>query len=216
MMNRRRFLLTSLAGALARPLAADAQQRGKVHRLALLGNASVIDANSKALLEGLRDLGWIEGQNVVWERRFSEARNERFSRLAAELVQTNPDVIISPGTAATVAAKAATTTIPIVFLSVSDPVGSGIVASLARPSGNATGLGGLGPGLHVKMLALFKEALPRASRFGVFVNSNFSAHAAFRAEMEPVARTLNVALVPIEVQTHEQLDGAVATAAQRK
>jgi putative tryptophan/tyrosine transport system substrate-binding protein len=215
-MDRRHFLLTSLAGALAAPLAGEAQQRGKVHRLGLLGNATLTDANSKALSEGLRDLGWIEGQNFVWERRFSEGRNERFPSLAAELVQTNPDVIISAGTAATVAAKAATTTIPIVFLSVGDPVGSGIVASLARPGGIATGLGGLGPGLHAKMLALFKEALPSASRFGVFVNSNFSLHAAYRAEMEPVARTLNVALVLIEVQAHEQLDGAVATAAKEK
>jgi putative tryptophan/tyrosine transport system substrate-binding protein len=215
-MDRRRFLLKSLASAVVAPLFAEAQPRGKVYRLALLGNAQLTAAGSQMLSEGLRQLGWIEGQNFVWERRFSEGRNERFPSLAAELVQTNPDVIIPGGTAATVAAKAATATIPIVFHSVGDPVGSGIVSSLARPGGNATGLGGLGPGVHAKMLELFKETLPRASRFGVFVNSSFSLHSAYRTEIEPVARTLNVTLVPIEVQTPEQLDGAIAAAAKEK
>jgi putative ABC transport system substrate-binding protein len=154
-MDRRRFLLTSLAGALAAPLAAgavsrtaEAQSPGKVSRIGLLGNARLTEVVSNAFSTGLRDRGWVEGQNFVWERRFSEGRNERFPGLAADLVQAKPDVIIAAGTAAAVAAKAATTTIPIVFYAVADPVGSGLVASLARPAGNATGLGGLGPRLH--------------------------------------------------------------------
>jgi ABC-type uncharacterized transport system substrate-binding protein len=156
-MDRRRFLLTSLAGVIVAPLAAQAQQIGKVHRIGLLGNSPEPAANVYDI--GLRERGWLEGQNFVWERRFSEGRNERFPTLAADLVQAKPDVIITVGTAPTIAAKAATTTIPIIFHSVGDPVGSGIVVSLSRPGGNATGLGGLGPGMHGKMLELLKEAL---------------------------------------------------------
>jgi len=150
-MDRRRFLLTSLAGALAAPLVTEGQQAGKVYRIGLLENV-LSDELLSAVSAGLRERGWVEGQNFVWERRSSEGRNERFPSLAAELVQGKPDIIITAGTAATLAAKAVTTTIPIVFHSVGDPVGSGIVASLGRPGGNATGLGGLGSGLHAKML----------------------------------------------------------------
>lgn len=123
---------------LASPLAAEAQQAGKVSRIGLLGNAPLTELVSNTFSTGLRERGWVEGQNFVWERRFSEGRNERFSGLAADLVQAKPDVIIAHGTAAAVAAKAATTAIPIVFYSVADPVGSGLVVSMARPAGNAT------------------------------------------------------------------------------
>jgi putative ABC transport system substrate-binding protein len=214
-MDRRRFLLTSLAGALAAPLVTEGQQAGKVYRIGYLQNALETELLS-ALSAGLRERGWVEGQNFVWEHRFSEGRNERFPRLAAELVQGKPDIIITAGTASTLAAMAVTTTIPIVFHSVGDPVGSGIVASLGRPDRNATGLGGLGPGLHAKMLELFKEAVPRASRIGLFVNPAFGLHAAYRNEIEPVATKINVTLVPIEIQAPEQLDDAFATAANRK
>jgi putative ABC transport system substrate-binding protein len=176
--------MTSLAGTLAGPLAAgavsrtaEAQPTGKVSRIGFLGNARVTELVSNTFSTGLRDRGWVEGQNFVWERRFSEGRNERFPGLAADLVQANPDVIIAHGTAAAVAAKAMTTTIPIVFYSVADPVGSGLVASMARPAGNATGLGGLGPRLHAKMLELLKEAVPRATRIGILVNPDFTVQA---------------------------------------
>jgi len=214
-MDRRRFLLTSLAGALAAPLVTEGQQAGKVYRIGLLENV-LSDELLSAVSAGLRERGWVEGQNFVWERRFSEGRNERFPSLAAELVQGKPDIIITAGTAATLAAKAVTTTIPIVFHSVGDPVGSGIVASLGRPGGNATGLGGLGPGLHAKMLELFKEAVPRASRIGLLVNPAFRLHTTYRNEIDPVATKINVTLVPIEIQAPEQLDDAFATAANRK
>jgi putative ABC transport system substrate-binding protein len=211
-MDRRRFLLTSLAGALAAPLVTEGQQAGKVYRIGQLENVLETELQS-ALSAGLRERGWVEGQNFVWERRFSEGRNERFPSLAAELVQGKPDIIITAGTDATLAAKAVTTTIPIVFHSVGDPVGSGIVASLGRPGGNATGLGGLGPGLHAKMLELFKEAVPRASRIGLLEPHRLHA---YRNEIEPVATKFNVTLVPIEIQAPEQLDDAFATAANRK
>jgi|RhiMethySRZTD1v2_1073278.scaffolds.fasta_scaffold261499_2 ABC-type uncharacterized transport system substrate-binding protein len=222
-MDRRRFLLTSLAGALAAPLAAgvvsrtaDAQPTGKVSRIGLLGNARLTEVVAYTFSTGLRDRGWVEGQNFVWERRFSEGRNERFPGLAADLVQAKPDVIIAHGTAAAVAAKAATTTIPIVFYSVADPVGSGLVASMARPTGNATGLGGLGPRLHAKMLELLKEAVPRATRIGVLVNSDFTVHTAYRHEVELVARPLKITLLPVEVRVPEQLDDAFTTVAREK
>ena len=214
MMNRRRFLLTSLAAAVAAPLGAEAQQIGKVHRIGLLGNAP--EPAAKAYDTGLRERGWLEGQNFVWERRFSEGRNERFPALAADLVQAKPDVIITVGTAPTVAAKAATTTIPIVFHSVGDPVGSGLVVTLSRPGGNATGSGGFGPGVHGKMLELLKEAVPRASRLGILINPSFALHTAYRHEIEAAANKLTVSLVPVEIQAPDQLDRAFVTAGKEK
>ena len=215
-MHRRRFLSMSLAGAVATPVVAEAQPPGKVSRIGLLGNARLTELVSNAFSTGLRDRGWVEGQNFVWERRFSEGRNERFPSLATDLVQAKPDVIIAAGTAAAVAAKAATTTIPIVFYAVADPVASGLVASLARPAGNATGLGGLGPRLHAKMLELLKEAVPRATRIGIFVNPYFAVHTVYRQEVELAARPMNITLLPVEVRFPEQLDDAFATVAREK
>jgi putative tryptophan/tyrosine transport system substrate-binding protein len=213
-MNRRRFLLTSLAASVAAPLATEAQQIGKLHRIGLLGNAP--EPAAKAYDTGLRERGWLEGQNFVWERRFSEGRNERFPSLAADLLQAKPDVIITVGTAPTVAAKAATTTVPIVFHAVGDPVGSGVVVSLSRPGGNATGLGGFGPGLHGKMLELLKEAVPRASRVGMLVNPSFALHTTYRREVEAAANRLIVSLLPVDIEGPDQLDRAFATAVKEK
>jgi putative ABC transport system substrate-binding protein len=215
-VDRRRFLLTSLAGVLAAPPCTEAQPAQKVYRLGYLGNVPSTEPVSNALSTGLRERGWLEGQNFVWERRFSEGWNERFPSLALELVQSKPDIVITAGTAPTLAAKAVTTTIPIVFHSVGDPVGSGIVASLGRPGGNATGIGGLGPGLHAKMLELFKEAVPRASRIGIFVNPAFPLHIAYRNEVESVASRINVTLVPVAIQSSEQLEDAFETATNQK
>ena len=223
MLERRTFLALVPGSRLAAPLAAgalsrtaDAQPTGKVSRIEFLGNARVTELVSNMFSTGLRDRGWVEGQNFVWERRFSEGRNERFPGLAADLVQAKPDGIIAHGTAAAVAAKAATTTIPIVFYSVADPVGSGLVASMARPAGNATGLGGLGPRLHAKMLELLKEAVPRATRIGILVNPDFTVHTAYRHEVELVARALNITLLPVEVRVPEQLDDAFTTGVREK
>jgi ABC-type uncharacterized transport system substrate-binding protein len=211
----RRGFLAGAATLLAAPLAVKAQPTGKVSRIGFLGNARVTELVSNMFSTGLRERGWVEGQNFVWERRFSEGRNERFPGLAADLVQAKPDVIIAHGTAAAVAAKAATTTIPIVFYSVADPVGSGLVASMARPAGNATGLGGPGPRLHAKM-DLLKEAVPRATRIGILVNPDFTVHTAYRHEVELVARPLNITLLPVEVRVPEQLDDAFTTGAREK
>jgi len=141
-MERRRFLLTSLAGALAAPLAAEAQQTEKIARIGYLA-IDLVAANPRfreSFRQGLRDLGYLEGRNVVIEYRDAEGKFERLSALAAELVALKVDVLFaSAGTPGALAAKQATRTLPIVFTAVADPVGSGLVTSLARPGGNVTG-----------------------------------------------------------------------------
>jgi len=141
MMDRRRFLLTSLAGALAVPLAAEGQQAGKVYRIGYLTVPSRESAQGVAntFQLGLRDLGWIEGQNVVVDYRFAGSNLDRLPDLAAEILRLRADVIVAGANAAVLAAKNATRTIPIVMFLVIDPVGSGLVTSLARPGGNITG-----------------------------------------------------------------------------
>jgi putative ABC transport system substrate-binding protein len=141
-MDRRRFLLTSLAGALAAPLAVEAQPAVKVQRIGFLGPRSAPETLPflEAFRQGLSELGWAEGRNIVIEYRFAEGKDSRLPDLAAELAQVRADVIVAAGTAGTAAAKTATGTIPIVAVSIADPVGSGLVASIARPGGNVTGL----------------------------------------------------------------------------
>jgi putative ABC transport system substrate-binding protein len=166
------------------------------------------------LWQGLRELGWIEGQNFVVERRYSEGRNDRHPAHAAELVRLQPDLIITVGTPATLAAKAATTTIPIVFLVVGDPVGSGLVSSLAQPGGNITGTGNAGPQLLGKHLELLKEAVPSLSRVGILINPAF--HVASRPVVEAAARGLGLTLIYVEVRTPEDIDGAFAEISREK
>jgi putative ABC transport system substrate-binding protein len=137
-VNRRTFLSALTGSLLAAPLAAEAQQKGKVYRIVgLWANPSL--QMEDVLWQGLRELGWVEGQNFIFERRYSEGRNERHAAHAAELVRLQPDLIIAVGTPAALAAKEATTTIPVVFILVADPVGSGLVKSLA-PAGTSQGL----------------------------------------------------------------------------
>jgi putative ABC transport system substrate-binding protein len=168
-MDRRRFLLTSLAGVLAAPPASEGQQPGKVARLGLLalstpelGRRSVA-----AVREGLSELGWHEGQNIHFEHRYASGKRDQLLALAAELGQQRVDVIVAFGTDATQAARGATSNIPIVMGAVADPVGSGLVTSLARPGGRVTGTSLLMTDLVGKQLQLLKEVAPRASRIGV-------------------------------------------------
>jgi putative ABC transport system substrate-binding protein len=168
------------------------------------------------LREGLRKLGWVEGQNIVFERRYSEGQNERHPALAAELVRLQPDVIISSGTAATLAAKAATTAIPIVFIAVGDPVGSGLVRSLARPGGNITGVANIGPEVLAKHLELLKEAVPSLSRVGVLINPAFSFHVSVRPVVEATAQSLRLSLIYVETRKPEDFDGAFAEISREK
>jgi putative ABC transport system substrate-binding protein len=209
-VDRRAFLGTLTGGLLGAPLAAEGQQAGKVYRVGMLWTTRV-PAIEDLLGQGLRELGWIEGQNFVVERRYSEGRADRYPALAAELVRLQPDLITAVGTPGALAAKAATTTIPIVFAAVGDPVGSGLVESLARPGGNLTGAGTTGSGLSGKQLELLKEAVPPLSLVGVFINSAFSLHAIVRPEVDVAARSLGLTLKYIEVQTRDDIEGAFAT-----
>ena len=159
-MDRRRFLLTSLAGALAAPLAAEAQQAGAIHRIGLLGPGGP-GPGPEEFRRGLSELGYVEGRNIRFESRWAENKIERLPELAAELVQARVDVIVAFISSAAKAAQQSTTTIPIVMVSVGDPVGLGLVASLGRPGGNITGTTSFGPELGAKRLQLLKELIPR-------------------------------------------------------
>ena len=152
---------------------AEAQQPTKIPRIGHLATTSLplVPARIEAFRQGLRELGYVEGKNIVIEWRYAEGKPDRLPALAAELVRLKVDVIVTGGPAATRAAKEATSTIPIVMAQDSDPVGSGFVASLARPGGNITGLATLAPELSGKQLELLKEIVPKLSRVAVFGNS---------------------------------------------
>ena len=214
-MERRTFLSVASATLLAAPLAAGAQPAGKVYRIGAL-ETTPNPRMEDVMRQGLRELGWVEGQNLIFERRYSEARDDRHPAHAAELVRLQPDLIYAVGTSATLAAKGATTTIPVVFVTVADPVGSGLVSSLARPGGNITGIGAMGPQLLGKRLELLKEAVPSLSRVGVLINSAFSFHVAARPVVDAAARSLGLTLIYVEVRTPEDIEGAFAEVSRAK
>jgi putative ABC transport system substrate-binding protein len=167
-MERRTFMAMLTGGLLAAPLAAEAQQAAKVARIGYLSpNLAASPHLHEAFRQRLRDLGYVEGRNVVIEYRDAEGKPERVAALAAELVALKVDVIVAPSTLAALAAKQATRTLPIVFPVAADPVGSGLVTSLARPGGNVTGLSLLGPELVGKRLELLTRAAPGVSRVAV-------------------------------------------------
>ena len=149
--------------------AADAQQTGKIFRIGFLDTSTA--SGSAVLVEAfrqeLRKLGWIEGKNITIEYRFAEQKPERLPELAADLVRLKVDLIVVTGTPAALAAKSATTTIPIVMANAGDPVGAGLVASLARPGGNVTGLSSLATELNTKRLEILKDAVPKLARVGL-------------------------------------------------
>jgi ABC-type uncharacterized transport system substrate-binding protein len=210
-MDRRRFLLTSLAGALAAPLAAGAQQAGKVYRVGFLSNGwSTASAQVVgAFRQGLRELAWVEGQNIVIEYRWAEGRSDRLPDLTAELVRLRVDVLVASAAAATRAAKEATTTTPIVSVGVQDPVALGAVQSLARPRGNITGLtltGGLA--IVGKQLELLKETVPAVSRVAVLWNPANPMLRQQLRETEIAARSLSVQLQPVEARSPDEFDRA--------
>src|SRR5919106_707187 len=213
--SAKRFAL-SLAGALlfAPCLHAQAQQAKKVWRIGVLsGGYGAQNVSLDALRQGLRELGYVEGQNIVIEYRYSEGKHERLPNLAAELIRLKPDVIYAccPGGPTSLAAKNATKTIPIVFVRLGDPVGPGVVAGLARPGGNVTGLSGFAE-VHGKRLELLKEVVPKIARVAVFVNP--AIHAASLREIEPMAKGLGVQLQPLEAQTPSDLDNAFSAMAK--
>jgi putative ABC transport system substrate-binding protein len=193
-------------GLLAMPLAVEAQP-AKLARIGYLGvsPSAVID---QPFRDGLRELGWVEGRNVAIEYRWTEGRAQRLPELVAELVGLKVDVIYTPGSsAAAQAAKRATTTIPIVFVSPIDPVELGLVQSLSRPGGNVTGVAGIGH-LHPKRLELLKETVPRLARVAILWTPANPGHQGSLTEAEAAARTLEIQLQPVEVRDAAGLEGA--------
>jgi len=213
-MDRRTFLGVIAGGLLAAPLAAGAQPAGKVYRIGYISNSPPNTPESSRLHEafrqGLRERGWVEGRNAVIEWRFAEGRMERFPDLAADLVRLKVDLIVTTGGPAARAAKQATTTIPIVAVAVSDPVGQGFVASLARPGGNVTGLATLFPELAVKRLGLLKEILPGVSRVAVLWNAANPGNVIILRGVQAAARTLGVTLQSREVRGPDDFEAAFA------
>jgi putative tryptophan/tyrosine transport system substrate-binding protein len=209
-MRRREFIALLGGAAAAWPLAARAQQAGKIYTIGILSAGSFDPtAPSVAIIpDALRALGWIEGKNIVFERRYAENRVERLPELAAELVRLNVDVIVGIGTLAPLAAKRATTTIPIVMTAAGDPLGSGLVASLARPGGNVTGMSLMAPDLGGKRLELLKELLPRLARVAVLWNAANPYPALVFKETQAAGRTVGIEVQSLEVRGPRDFDGA--------
>jgi len=216
-VNRRAFV-TGLGAVLAAPLGVEAQQTGKVWRIGVLGahSHSAQARAVEALRAGLRDLGYVEGQNTVIEYRWAEGKYDRLPNLAADLVALKVEVIVTMGgTPPALAAKHATTTIPVVTTSVGDAVGAGLVTTLARPGGNITGLTDFVPELHAKRLELLKEAMPRIGRVAVLFNAANRTQMEFKP-LESTARSLKVELQPAEVRRSDEFERAFSTMAESR
>jgi putative ABC transport system substrate-binding protein len=215
---RRREFIKAIAAAASFPVTARAQQRSNVPRVGYL--FSFIRADGAHLWEacrqGLRDLGYVEGQNIILEPRLAEGHHERLGNLATELVQLKVDVIVAAATPASRAAKAATSTIPIVFVAVGDPVKAGLVTSLAQPGGNVTGLSLLTPDLSGKRLSLLVETVRKVARVGILMNPDNPISAVFLEETRLSARQLAAELQPFEARNPKEIEQAFAVAAGQR
>jgi putative ABC transport system substrate-binding protein len=211
------LVLAFVLGVPGTPLVTEAKQAGKVYRVGILSLNARADSLplTEALERGLRDRGYVEGRNITLEYRFAERRIERLPGIAAELVQLTVDLILAANNPQAMAARQATTTIPIVMFLGSDPVGEGSVASLARPGGNLTGLtADVTPETWGKGLPLLKELVPKISRVAVLSNSTFRANAARWKPTQDAARQLGVTLLPAAIRGADDLEHAFATMVQ--
>ena len=209
-MKKKISVLTLCAMILGLCVSAEAQQSGKVSRIGFLAGASASfnSAQIKVFLQGLRELGYVEGKNIVIEYRYADGNLDQLPDLVADLVRLKVDLIVTNSSPGVLAAKKATRTVPIVFVSIGDPVGSGHVDSLARPGGNVTGLTTLGPGLAGKRLELLKEAFPKVSRVAVLWNPANPNLTPERKETEVAAQGLGVQLQSVEVRSVNDFDNA--------
>jgi len=205
-MERRSFVALMSGGLLAAPFVAEAQKAGKIYRIAYLGNSSAALESElvAAFRQGLRDLNYVEGQNMAIEYRWAEGRYDRFPALVAEVVRLKVDVIVTAGTPAILAAKEGTKTIPIVMAAIGDPIAAGVIASLARPGGNVTGSTSMTPDIDGKRLELLKELVPGVSRIAVLWNPTNPNNAARMKQMQAAAKTLRLALEPLVGATDSQ------------
>ena len=218
MNNRRKLIIALGASALASPLSPRAQPATKVWRIGFLGAASAAGYVKEvdAIRAGLRDLGYVEGKNIVIEYRWADSNPERLKDMAAELVALNVDVIITHGIVGVRAAAQATKTIPIVMADGADPVVAGLVASLARPGGNITGSTGFQIELAAKRLELLKEVAPRIKRVAALVNALGPNNAVTFPEIESAAKQMKVELHQFEVRTPEDLPGAFTAMTKKR
>jgi putative ABC transport system substrate-binding protein len=205
-MKRRDFITLVGAAAIAWPFVARAQPPAKIPRIGIIDDSPMWNA----FRHGLRDLGYLEGQNIAFEYRYAGGLPDRLAWVAVELVRRPVDLIATFGTPPTLAAKQATTTIPIVMMGVGDPVGAGLVPSLARPGGNITGNTILGPEVAGKRLQLLKEVIPSLSRVAFLWNPDNASHPAQLAEVRGAVATLGIKLLPLAVRSPDEFDNAFA------
>lgn len=219
-MNRRRFLLTSLAGAFAAPLAAAAPPTGdapRVGTLSLSPPTPDVKRVWESFFQGLRDHGYVLGENIIIEQRWAEGKSERLVELTSELVRLPADILVTAGTPATLAARKVTGTIPIVMMFVADPVELGIVASLARPGGNVTGTAWLFDDLGAKQLELLREVVPGLSRAAVLWHATNPGQSLPRVQaMERAARTVGITLEKLGIHGPRDFDGVFGAMINRR
>jgi putative ABC transport system substrate-binding protein len=217
MVKRREFMALCGGAAAAWPLAARAQQSAKLPTIGFLGGstASALTEWTAAFVQRLRELGWIEGRTVTIEYRWAEGRSERAAEIAAEFVRLKVDVIVTQSTPAVLAAKHATSVIPIVFGSAGDPVGTGVVASLARPGGNITGLSGQATDTAAKRLELFREVVPNLRRLAIMGNVGNPFNVLEMDEVQAAARTLGVEVITSEIRRGEDIAPAFEALKER-
>jgi len=209
-MKRREFIMLLGGGAAGWPLGARAQPLGKVPTIGFLGPTTPWAWSGwvAAFVLRLRELGWIEGRTVAIEYRWAEGRSERYTEIAAEFARLKVDVIVTAG-AAVVAAKQATSLIPIVFAVAVDPVATGLVASLAQPGGNVTGLSNQGTDLATKKLELLREAVPSLRRVAIMANRGYPAAMLEMSEVQATARTLGLDVTTLEILQAEDIVSAL-------
>ena len=217
-MDRREFLFTLAGGLLAAPLAAEAQHLQKPYRIGMLERTSMaINAgNVNAFRQGLRELGYVEGESFVLEYRSAEGRDDQFPDLVTELVRMKVKMILTRGTPAALAAKNATDTIPVVFTGVGDPVGQGIVVSLARPGRNVTGLSAAVTEIFPKRVQLIRELVPRAARIAALFNMSNPALPPQWREVEMAARSLGLEPHLLDVRRADDLAPAFDAAVRQR
>ena len=203
---RRREFIALLGSAAALPFAARAQHAAKIRRIGIIDDGPMW----RSFRQALRELGYVEGQNIAYEYRYGNGMPERLATVAAELVRRPVDVIATFGTPPTQAAKEATATIPIVMVGVGDPVRAGLIASLARPGGNLTGNTVLSPDLGPKRLQIVREAIPKATRIAYLANSDNASSVATIAEMKIATPAAGMVLIPVEVRSVADFDPAFA------
>jgi putative ABC transport system substrate-binding protein len=214
-MKRKSLFLLMVVVVAARGIIAEAQQQPtKMPRIGYLIGRSLSPVRSEALRQGLRELGYVEGKTIIIEWRSAESKLDRLPALAGELVRLKVDVIVTAGTIATRPAKEATSTIPIVMTNEGDPVGTGFVASLARPGGNITGLSTLAPELSGKRIELLKEIVPKLSRVAVFGTSTRSDNAQSLREVELAAKAFGVKLQYVDVLRPKDIESAFRVASK--